>query len=675
MNATSKQSFDDLLQDETIAMVIHDDMASLNCNQAFVDLFGANHKDELLGLHPSQLSPEYQANGSMSYVLANEHIQRCLDTGSAEFDWLNTSLKGQLILSRIQLKKLSDNRLLSRLINPRIYSREANVSGSDTEMLFTVHNDVSFWESFDLLNQHKRAIDVSAIVSKTDRHGVITYVNDMFCTVSGYSRTELIGHKHNIVNHPDMPKSVFANIWATITAGEVWSGVIQNRRKDGSSYYVSSTISPIMDAHGDISEFIAIRHDITDVYEKDRIIKIQTTDRDTGLANRVKFNQDLRQRSGAWVAVLQLPQIDGVQQIYGDDDYQSFMQALANKLRQYADGLGTVYRTSDSYFALMCQGSTDQQVFINNCRAMIDKLCSQPVVLAGSEIFLTSRIGLAENTQPEKTYGHACLAMNSTYQSEDSLALYHQGSEEYQRLNDAIYWAGKLRTAVAQGHIRIHGQGLFNAEGQRYSTEVLMRYQSENECVSPVAFLDHAKVAGIYNTLTQEVIRQSFAYFNGRNERFSINLDQEDIFNNNTRQFILAQLAHSGCGEYLTVELLESSGVDFSDQRVRDFLREMKSLGCQIAIDDFGSGYSNFEYLASLEVDLVKIDGSLIRDVLNNEKHYLIVRSIVYLCKSLQIKVVAEFTENKDIVDLLAELKVDYFQGYYFEKPKLIGEI
>jgi len=114
---------------------------------------------------------------------------------------------------------------------------------------------------------------------------------------------------------------------------------------------------------------------------------------------------------------------------------------------------------------------------------------------------------------------------------------------------------------------------------------------------------------------------------------------------------------------------LESSGVDFSDVRVREFLKEVTALGCQIAIDDFGSGYSNFEYLASLEVDLVKIDGSLIRDLLNNDKHQLIVRSIVYLCHSLGIKVVAEYTEEKAIVDLLAGFGVDYFQGYYFEKP------
>ena len=121
----------------------------------------------------------------------------------------------------------------------------------------------------------------------------------------------------------------------------------------------------------------------------------------------------------------------------------------------------------------------------------------------------------------------------------------------------------------------------------------------------------------------------------------------------------------SGCGDQLTLELLESSGVDFSNTVVKNFIAELKSLNCQIAIDDFGSGYSNFDYLATTDVDLIKIDGSLIRDILQNKKHHLIVQSIVTLCKSLDIPVVAEFSAEKDIIDLLIEFGVDYFQGYY----------
>ncbi len=104
------------------------------------------------------------------------------------------------------------------------------------------------------------AIDKFALVSKTDPKGIIIYVNDLFCEVAGYSRERLIGKPHNIVRHPDMPKSVFENLWKTIKAGNVWSGKITNLAKDGSSYLVDANISPIYDENGDLKEYIGIRY-------------------------------------------------------------------------------------------------------------------------------------------------------------------------------------------------------------------------------------------------------------------------------------------------------------------------------------------------------------------------------------------------------------------------------
>lgn len=662
-----------VLSDEaSVAEAILSDRALLDCNQAYVTLFEASSKDDLCGKHPSQLSPEYQVSGEVSRELANRYLTECFELGHREFDWVHTMLTGSLFICRVELRLLENKTLHARLLKPRIYlgdnNHKAEVSALSSEQ------DIAFRESFNLLHQHKRAIDVSAIVSKTDAHGNITYVNDMFCEVSGYSHNELLGENHNIVNHPGMPKEVFADLWRTIRSGNVWQGVILNRRKDGSNYYVSSTISPIRDSSGEITEYIAIRHDITDLYEKDRIIQIQTTDTETGLPNRVQFNDDLRRRPGAWVAVLSFAEIEGVQQIYGDIEYRSFIQNLTSMLGEYTRNIARVYRTSESSFALVCECDCEQQAFVESCEKIVDQILGQPILLAENKIYLSAKVGVAENNLPEKTYGHACLAMNSAYHDQESIGVYHQGTKEYQRLNNAIYWAGKLKSAVSRGRIQIYGQGIFAADGERYSTEVLMRYQSGHECVSPIVFLEYAKSAGIYSSLTHEVIRQSFNYFKKSGQRFSINLDREDLFNKTTRGILLEHVRDSGCGDQLTLELLESSGVDFSDTVVKNFLAELKSLNCQIAIDDFGSGYSNFDYLATMDVDLIKIDGSLIRDILQNQKHHLIVKSIVALCKSLEIPVVAEFSSEKAIVDLLIEFGVDYFQGYYFEKPLPLTE-
>jgi PAS domain S-box-containing protein len=107
------------------------------------------------------------------------------------------------------------------------------------------------------------ALEESAIVSKTDLTGKITYVNNKFCEVSGYDEEELLGKPHNIVRHPDMKKKVFEELWDTISYGGVFHGTIKNRTKDGHAYYVDTTIIPLHDENGKIDEYLAVRYDVT----------------------------------------------------------------------------------------------------------------------------------------------------------------------------------------------------------------------------------------------------------------------------------------------------------------------------------------------------------------------------------------------------------------------------
>ena len=128
-----------------------------------------------------------------------------------------------------------------------------------------VHNDLE--KTKQLLLQYKNAIDKTNIVSKTDVYGNITYVNDEFCKVSQYSRKELLRQPHNIIRHPDLPKSVFKELWKTIQSKSTWQGIIENKKKDGSSYFVDTTVMPILDKDGKVDEYIAIRKDITELVE------------------------------------------------------------------------------------------------------------------------------------------------------------------------------------------------------------------------------------------------------------------------------------------------------------------------------------------------------------------------------------------------------------------------
>ena len=131
-------------------------------------------------------------------------------------------------------------------------------------------------ESHVLLEQYKDAIDMSSLVSKTDTNGVITYVNEPFCTTSQYTTEELIGKSHRIIRHPNVSKKFFKEMWDTIKAKKIWKGTIENRAKDGSSYFVDATIIPILNHHNEIIEYISVRTDITkEIQAKDEIISAQ----------------------------------------------------------------------------------------------------------------------------------------------------------------------------------------------------------------------------------------------------------------------------------------------------------------------------------------------------------------------------------------------------------------
>jgi PAS domain S-box-containing protein len=153
--------------------------------------------------------------------------------------------------------KLGIHYYLIKPINlQELFSTLENVSAN-------VINTKHLKKSEKLLEQYKEAVDKNAIVSKADKHGIITYVNDTFCRLSGYTQDELIGNSHNIVRHPDTKDELFKDLWDTILEKKEWHGIIKNRAKDGSFYIVDSTIFPVLNSKNEIEEFISIRHDIT----------------------------------------------------------------------------------------------------------------------------------------------------------------------------------------------------------------------------------------------------------------------------------------------------------------------------------------------------------------------------------------------------------------------------
>ncbi len=140
-----------------------------------------------------------------------------------------------------------------------------------------------------MFEQYRDAIENSNIVSKTDIYGIITFVNDEFCKISGYSRKELIGQDHNIVRHPDVPDETFMRLWQTILTKETYKSTVKNLAKDGNTFYLNTTITPILNEHGEIEEFIAIRYDVT--REVELTLALEEKEKEL-----TKLNQTLEER-------------------------------------------------------------------------------------------------------------------------------------------------------------------------------------------------------------------------------------------------------------------------------------------------------------------------------------------------------------------------------------------
>jgi EAL domain-containing protein (putative c-di-GMP-specific phosphodiesterase class I) len=200
--------------------------------------------------------------------------------------------------------------------------------------------------------------------------------------------------------------------------------------------------------------------------------------------------------------------------------------------------------------------------------------------------------------------------------------------------------------------------------------EVLIRMIGEDGKVYPPGyFLDVAKSVNIYKNLTLIVFQKALKIFKNKEEEVSLNLSLEDFEDENIKEKIFNLIKNFPDPQRITIELLENEDIA-SDISILNYLSELKKLWVKIFIDDFGSGYSNFSYLFNFEIDGIKIDGSLIKNILTDKKSQVIVETMVEFAKKGNIITVAEFVENKEIFEYIKKLGIDYSQRYYFSPPK-----
>lgn len=518
-------------------------------------------------------------------------------------------------------------------------------------------------ESLRIQKQYADLVDKNSIISRTDKNGIITFVNDNFCKTSEYTKEELIGNTHNLVKHPDNSKEIYSDLWNTIKNKKLeWKGVIKNLSKNGKTYYIKTTIKPILDLNGDILEFISVRSSVNTIMSDKK-----------HLIDKIESNNLFL------LILIQIEDFDILDKFYNTLTVDKIEKMFAFDMLSYLPNsyiFDSIYNIGNGRYALLSDffDFASSQTNINDYLESFVKNIKKSI-LTVDEIEYDLNIVVSYSFGKEHLYEDAKCGLEEAI-SKKMLIKYANDSsiQEHIEAKQNMEIIKMVKIALDNYKIVSYFQPIINNK-----TRVIEKYESlvrlvdeEGNVLSPFAFLDISKKGSYYNKITHRVLENSFKILEHISTKISINLSSLDIEKEETREILYELLErYSSDTSRIVFELLEDENVkDFAV--IKSFIKKVKKLGVMIAIDDFGAGYSNFERLLEFEPDILKIDGSLIRNIVNDAYSRNIVETIVTFAKKQNIITIAEFVENEEIFRILYDLGVDYSQGYYFGEPKHI---
>ncbi|MCX7882462.1 MAG: EAL domain-containing protein [Brevinematales bacterium] len=247
--------------------------------------------------------------------------------------------------------------------------------------------------------------------------------------------------------------------------------------------------------------------------------------------------------------------------------------------------------------------------------------------------------------------------------AEDMKELSHQTEENLKTL-------GRVREAIQHSYLVNFYQPIINNHSGRVEKyEALVRIQlPSGEMIPPLTFLTLAKQAKLYSFISRSVVMHALDHFRSLPYQVSLNFSPEDLADKKLKHFLLSSFSNFENPSRIVMEITESESIQ-NYEEIKEALKPFLALGCKLAIDDFGAGYSNFYHVFSLRPDFIKIDGSLIKNLDRDETAYSLVKSICQLAKELGAKTVAEYVHNEVVWHKVKELGVDYAQGFYFSPP------
>ncbi len=522
----------------------------------------------------------------------------------------------------------------------------------------------------------------------TDAHGNIVEINDTFTHITGYSRSEVIGQNPRILHSGRQDPEFYTLMWKALTEHGHWSGEIWNRRKSGEIYVEAITISAVRDAAAQVSNYVALFTDITSIKEQQRQLEhFAHFDALTSLPNRVLLADRLQQailqsqRRNLSLAVLYLD-LDGFKVVndeHGHGMGDELLIALAQRMKAALRDGDTLARIGGDEFVAVLADLEQAQ----DCEAVISRLlqaAAEPVILGDTALRVSVSIGVTHYPQDasdaDQLMRHADQAMYIA-KLDGKNRCHHFDVAQDTAVKTRHEDLEHIRQALNRGEFVLYYQPKVNMKsGEVVGAEALIRWRHpERGLLLPGAFLPVIENHPISIELGEWVIDTALAQMDtwiAQGLRFpvSVNIGVRQLQQGDFVARLTASLrAHPSVPPLsLELEVLETSAME-DIAHVSAVMQACRALGVGFALDDFGTGYSSLTYLKHLPAELLKIDQSFVRDMLDDPDDLAIVESVIGLANAFRRKVIAEGVETSPHGDLLLTLGCELAQGYGIARP------
>ncbi len=423
--------------------------------------------------------------------------------------------------------------------------------------------------------------------------------------------------------------------------------------------------------------------------DEQHMMVLANQDHLTGLSNRSRFLKDLEHeirrvergsQSGALV-LIDLDHLKLINDTSGHSAGDEIIVQVAGLLKRMSRNEDLLARLSGDEFALAFPTMGTEQA-MEKAQQLLDRVKDLKPKLSGRVVNLSASIGIAifpeQGTAPVELLAKADTAM---YAAKDAgrnrVMLYDEVAMSRERMNSQLAWRDRLVEAIEHDMFVLAFQPIVSVNsGRVHHYEVLVRMKEPGGTLFPPGkFIPTAEQFGLIDQVDRIVVTKAIRYLAEHRDvnpeaGFSINLSGMSVGNEAMFEHIAREVRESAVPpERFTFEVTETAACERLNDAM-EFIARIRQLGCHVSLDDFGVGFSSFSYLKHLRVDILKIDGSFIREIHQNNADKLFVKALVDVARGMGIRTVAEFVENEQVYELVGRLGVDYVQGYYLGKPK-----